>query len=60
MAVKYSPYVKAKRLLNMIKDYLFLSTASQYLANNSGDFDEVPACFVTALVLIHLLHAYIK
>jgi hypothetical protein len=37
---------------------LFLRRESQNLASNSGDFDVLLACLVTALMLINLPQAY--
>ena len=41
-----------------LNTHLFLRRESQNLASNSGDFDVLFACFVTALMLINLPQAY--
>lgn len=41
-----------------IRTYPFRNSASQYRANNSGDFVVLPAVCVTALLLINLPQAY--
>ena len=40
-----------------IEAHLFLSKESQYLASNSGDFEELCACLVTKLLFMNLPQA---
>ena len=55
-ALQYLGYEDEISILK-IHAHLFFSKESQYLASNSGDFEELCACLVTKLLFMNLPQA---